>query len=431
MFAETSVILVLVGLVAMVLVYAIAKGALKLNVELSMFVAAIGVAIVGKIFLPFRHIAEGSVTYIDLVLIFFSATIFMNIIKESGGLVYMVKGIVEKLGKVRALVLILLAILMLVPGALTGSGSVTVLVLGSAVAMALGSLGVSKVRIAAIVFILAGLSAVCPPVSVWAMLTCAGTAVPYVGFELLLLIPCAFIGIFTIFVLGYKRTAEPEKLELSGIDPNMKAWRLIVPFFSLAFLIVMPRLSPWGFPTFGLPLTFCIAAVVALLCAPKKISLVKLSQSTIKQLLPLMTTMIVIGVLLQIMSATGVRGLISWAIIALPIPVCVGLLPIFIPLSEGLFGFGGAPIIGIPLVWTLMVVGYQAVPVIAGLSLMWCLGDALPPTAIIARMTNQTVGYKGSYGKFLLTCLAPWILTTAIAMSYIIWSVKFMNWFVW
>lgn len=409
-------------LLAMLIIYIIAKGPLKLNVELSMFVTAVGVAIVGRYFLPFRHIAEGASTYIDLVLIFFAATMFMNIVKESGGLVFMVNGIVRKLGKIRPLVLILLVAVMMIPGALTGAGSVTVLVLGSAVGMALSSLGVSKVRVAATVFLLAGLSAVCPPVSVWAMITCAGTAVPYVGFEKPLLIACLVIGILSIFFLCGKRSAEPEPLEISGIHPKMNFIRLLVPFLVLIFFILMPRLYPYSFPTFGLPLTFSFAALAALLCSPAKINFVKVSQATVKQLLPLMTTMIVIGVLIQVLSATGVRGLISWAIVALPMGICVALLPIIIPISEGLFGFGGAPIFGIPLVWTMNSQNYHVTLVISGLSLLWFLGDALPPTAIIARMTNQTVGYKGSYGKFLQTCIVPWIITTAVAMAYIIWS---------
>ena len=416
-------------LVVLIIVFAIAKGPLKLNTELAMFIATVATALAGKIFLPFRHIAEGSIAYIDLILIFFSATIFMNIIKETGGLTYLVRGIMNSVGKVRPLALILLMIIMFIPGALTGAGSVTVLVVGAVVASALGSMGVSKDRQAAIIFILAGLSAVCPPVSTWAMMTCAGTAVPYVGFEIPLLIPCVVIGLFTVFLLGARRTAEPEELELSGIHPKMSALRVLIPFLVVAALIVIPRIYPYDFPTLGLPLTFIIAALAALICSPGKVNVIEISKSTVKQLLPLMTTMVVIGITLQILAATGVRGLLSWAVIAMPIGVIIATLPILIPLSEGIFGFGGAGILGIPLVWTFNSVGMHATTCIAGLSLLWFLGDALPPTAIIARMVNQTIGYKGSFGKFFLNCLGPWILTTAIGMALIIWSNESWNLF--
>ena len=67
-----------------------------------------------------------------------------------------------RFGNRRAIALILLMFIMLIPGAITGAGSVSVLVSGGAVAMALASMGISKQRIAAIVFLLAGLSAVAP-----------------------------------------------------------------------------------------------------------------------------------------------------------------------------------------------------------------------------------------------------------------------------
>ena len=152
----------------------------------------------------------------------------------------------------------------------------------------------------------------------------------------------------------------------------------------------------------------------------------KVSKETVKQLLPLMATMIVVGVLMQLMAATGVRGLLSWAIVALPINIMIALLPILIPFSEGVFGFGGAGVLGIPLVWTFNSVGMHATTALCGLSLLWMLGDALPPTAIIARMTFKVVGYEGqgTYGKFLKACILPGLLTIICGMVYLIWSTE-------
>ena len=139
--------------------YIIANGRFKLSVELSLFVAGLVAAVTSGNWLPLRHIAEGSTAYIDLALIFFTATLFMNIIKVSGGLDYAVRAIMTRFGKWRAVALIMLMFIMLVPGAITGAGSVSVLVSGGAVAMAMSTMGISRQRIAAIVFILAGLSA--------------------------------------------------------------------------------------------------------------------------------------------------------------------------------------------------------------------------------------------------------------------------------
>ncbi|MCK7481335.1 MAG: hypothetical protein M0C28_32220 [Candidatus Moduliflexus flocculans] len=53
----------------------------------------------------------------------------------------------------------------------------------------------------------------------------------------------------------------------------------------------------------------------------------------------------------QIMTATGVRGLVSFAVISTPLVLLFFLLPVIIPFSEGILTYGAAAIIGIPLIW--------------------------------------------------------------------------------
>ena len=97
MFLTTSLLLLV-----MVIAYVICAKGFKLGVELSLFFSSIAIALAGKIFLELpRHIAEGTTTYMDMVLIFFTATMFMNIIKETGGLTYLVKKIMDKIGKTK------------------------------------------------------------------------------------------------------------------------------------------------------------------------------------------------------------------------------------------------------------------------------------------------------------------------------------------
>ena len=63
--------------------------------------------------------------------------------------------------------------------------------------------------------------------------------------------------------------------------------------------------------------------------------------------------------------------------------------------------WGSAPVIGVPLVLLFNTIGLNPIVALAGMSLIWPLGDALPPTAIIGRLTVNVVGYQGSYGAFL------------------------------
>ncbi len=198
-------------LAVMVATYIVAK-VLKVSTEISMFAAALTGGLAGGVGIPARHIVEGAFTYLDIILIFITATIFMNILKESGGVVFVVRGILRKFFRRKSILFVLLTFLLLLPGALTGAGSVTVLITGGMVAIVLGYMGISKPKTAAIIFILAGLSAAAPPVSLWAMLTAAGVNMPYVGFFLPLLIPCLLLSLITIFILGWRgKTCESGK----------------------------------------------------------------------------------------------------------------------------------------------------------------------------------------------------------------------------
>ena len=251
MFTYTEIIL---GV--MVLVYILAK-IFKISTELSMLAAALAGSLAGGFGIPPRQIAEGSITYLDINLIFITATLFMNILKESGGIAFVVRGILKKFHKNRALLLILLTFLLLVPGALTGAGSVTVLITGGMVAVVLNYMGISKSKTAAIIFIIAGLSAAAPPVSLWAMMTAAGVNMPYVGFFMPLLIPCVVAALITIFLLGWKGedTNIEKALQELPLPPDKMNWfKVILPFFVFLFFIFMGRQWPHSTPIIGLPL---------------------------------------------------------------------------------------------------------------------------------------------------------------------------------
>jgi len=340
----------------------------------------------------------------------------------------MVRGIIRAFYSQRVIALLLLMILILIPGALTGAGSVSILTVGAPSALALGYLGVPKKRVAAILFIIAGLSAAAPPVNIWAMIICAGTAIPYVGFELTLGIPVLILGTFTILFLGWKREhrmpLEEVLRAMPAVPEGMRGWRVLLPFLVFFGLVIASRLFPFSLPILGLPLEFTIAAVVALLVSPKRINILVLSRDTVRLLLPLLATMAIVGALQQVMTVTGVRGLISYAVISTPLVLLYVLLVFLIPVSEGVLTYGAAAIIGIPLVWFLDSIGLHATVVIAGLSLLWPLGDGLPPTALIGRLTVMITDYKESYWSFMRETWVPWIAVTLVGILMVIFSAK-------
>jgi CitMHS family citrate-Mg2+:H+ or citrate-Ca2+:H+ symporter len=163
---------------------------------------------------------------------------------------------------------------------------------------------------------------------------------------------------------------------------------------------------------------------VAFLLSPKKINILALSRDTVKRLLPLLATMAIVGSLQQIMTATGVRGFLSFIVISTPLILLFISLAFIIPISEGVLTYGGAAIIGIPLIWFLDSIGLHATVVMAGLSLLWPLGDGLPPTALIGRLSVMVSDYKESYWTFLRSTWVPWIVITAVGILMVIFSAR-------
>jgi hypothetical protein len=420
MFAHAGLIL---GV--MVTVYVLVRAVLRLSTELSMLAAAIGGAMAAGYWFPARQIAEGSATYLDINLIFITATLFMNLLKESGGVAFVVRAVLKRFHASRVLLLVLMTFLLLVPGALTGAGSVTVLITGGMVAVVLHYMGIPKVKAAAIVFIIAGLSAAAPPVSLWAMMTAAGVNMPYVGFFYPLLIPCVGAALATSFILGWKggRTDIEKALQELPAAPAGMGWlKVLLPFAVFGFLVFAGRQWPHSIPVLGMPLMFACAAATSLAISPVRLDLVRVSRQTVQQLLPLLATLTCVGILVQIMTLTGVRGLLAVTTATLPVTVVDASLFAVLPVSEAVLMWGAAPVIGVPLVLLFNTIGLDPIVALAGMSLIWPLGDGLPPTAIIGRLTVDIAGYEGSYGTFLRATLVPAVFIMIVGTLMVVYS---------
>ena len=142
----------------------------------------------------------------------------------------------------------------------------------------------------------------------------------------------------------------------------------------------------------------------------------------IQQLLPLIGTLTCVGILVHIMTLTGVRGFIAISIVTLPIVVVFSSLFLVLPVSEAVLMWGAAPVLGVPLVLLFNTIGLNPIIALAGMSIIWPLGDALPPTAIIGRLTKDTVGMEESYGQLLKFCIIPALIIMAVGTLMIIFS---------
>jgi len=293
-------------------------------------------------------------------------------------------------------------------------------------------MGFPPERRAAFVFITAILSAAAPPINLWAMLMAAGANMPYVGFNKILFIPVVLTTIFAVFFFGRGTKARPKSEVLANLPAAAKGmnWlRLSLPFALLLLLIFMAQYQPFVIPVIGLPLTFMLCALLVILLDPEHRSLKRwwvVTTNTIETVFPLVATLTSVGVLVNIMALTGVRGLIAINFVTLPIVWIYVTALLFCPLAQGSLSYGSAVILGVPIIFRFNSVGVNVTVVAAALSLMFPLGDCLPPSRIVGRLSIEKVGYKGSYMQFLKAVLVPWLFLAAVALSMLIFTKTFV-----
>lgn len=426
--------LTLILLIVMIVAFVLSSIKLK-SPDISMVVAAVVIAIVGTFMFPdlgnpTRYLVEGLFVNLDLAMLFIAASLFVNIYAHSGAISTITRGIVEKIHN-KWLLMSIMGILMLIPGALTGAGSVSIFVLGGIVDTVLESLGISKKKRTVFIFFFAIMSAAAPPINLWTMLMTAQANMPYVGFTWLLLVPILIASAICIVFIGWG--AEPTDREevlkkIPEKTQGMTWWRILLPVATIVALFLVSLYFPWNIPVLGLPLMFVIAAVVAFLCDPVKATgkqWLGILDGTMEQVFPLVANVLSIGVLQSAMAATGVRGLIGSTCVGLPLVLIYSLILIVGPICQGCFNYGCSVVLGGPLIFMFNTMGMDVTVICAALSLIFPIGDCLPPSRIVGRLACEETGYKESYMGFLKTALVPVLAIGLIAVLMIVKPIWF------
>ena len=314
---------------------------------------------------------------------------------------------------------------MLIPGALTGAGSVSMFVVGGMVATVLRFMGIGEKKIVAFIYVTSMLAAVAPPINLWVMLMCAQANMPYVGFDVPLLVPIVVITIFTVFYLLRGGKPEPKEQilrELPEVPAGMNWFRILTPLVVFIVLLMLSKYAAFSIPTLGIPLIFIISTLVAMAVSPKKSGLMRWYQvltETSEQVFPLLATVISVGVLVNIMTATGVRGLIAITFITLPVMLIYVAAPFVLPLAQGSLSYSSGIILGTPLIFLFNSIGVEVTIV----------GNCLPPSRISGRVAIDVSGYKGSYMSFLGSIIVPCVFMAIVAVLMLIYANK-LSWLI-
>lgn len=411
----------LILFVAMLGVFFAGCFAFKLPVSVSMVASAVAGTLAGGKGIPIRHLVEGTFGYLDTILVIACAMIFMKVIQEIGTLDALSSVIIRRYHKRPALLLIFLMFIIMFPGMITGSSTASVLTAGSIVAPILMLMGIPMVETASIIAMGGLLGMIAPPVNIPAMIIGGGIDMPYVGFEIPLLLLTLPLAVFTVLYFGLKYAKnldyEVLKEKIDFQTAKLYGIKIYFPVLAVLLLMVLSKLLPKTFG-WGMPLIFITGSLIGLSCG-KRINVYETVKAAINSALPVLGILMGVGMFIQVMTLTGVRGFIVVNSLSLP-PVLLYLgIAITVPLFGAVSSFGASSVLGVPFLLALL--GKDQIITASALSLIASLGDMMPPTALAGIFAAQIVGLD-DYSKVLKKCIIPSVILIIYALLFIIFS---------
>ena len=371
---------------------------LKMPVGITMVLASIGAMMVGGFGLPFRHLGEGGMYFLNLMAQIVTGMFFVKVMEASGALNAIARTTCAKTARHPYLLLAILAVFVMFPAMLTGSTPVSVLTTGVLVYQTLLRTGMPKLEIAAIISMaaLAGQSA--PPVNVMIMIICTSTFMPYEGFTLPLVVMTFPQAILSAWYFGRKyvktdvllKMAEEDR-EAGNLVEGWQLFKIFIPFMVLVIMMVVPIVAPFAVPDPNIPFMFVVCAIVSMFTGVKKINFFKTSLDTVDSGLGVLCLFVGMGILVHVMSLTGAKGLFATTVVALPLWALYISTAFGPPLLGGpVVPFGVSAILGPPLV--LAFAAKNSIIVTSAISMLLSLGCLVPPTALSSLFAGEIVG---------------------------------------
>src|SRR5882672_6013972 len=293
---------------------------LRAPLPLSFIVVAAVAALIGDFGIPFRHLVEGGFGFINLVLALFAGAFFGHMMRASGAAEAAAAGIVRLSGDRRLLLLTLAALPLFVVGMFVGLSGVAVLAAGVVAVPALRQSGFDDATMAAFIAVMATAGMIAPPMNVPAMLIADGVNMPWTNVSKALLalsLPLAAAALVW-FTWGCGPSGDGSTKQPALPATNVNEGSAAACLRGLAPLIVIVAIwvSVRAFPTLIIdpasPLILVIGGLVALPMMSRE-KLGKAMMATFSGVpLLLAAVLVTVGVMVQIMTLTGVRG---WLVI--------------------------------------------------------------------------------------------------------------------
>jgi len=193
--------------------------------------------------------------------------------------------------------------------------------------------------------------------------------------------------------------------------------RLFAPILLVVALMVLGKIVPQYFGL-GLPLVFLLGAALACVMG-KRFNPVVAAKAAVNDALPVLGILAGVGMFIQVMTLTGVRGFIVVNALSVPPVMLYAAIAITIPLFGAVSSFGASSVLGVPFLLALL--GKDQIMTAAALSLIASLGDFMPPTALSAIFAAQVVGID-KYSRVLKRLIIPSLVIIAWSLVFIVYS---------
>lgn len=406
-------------LLGMLATFAISIFKLKVPAGISLMLAAVVGALIGGEGLPVRHLVEGGFGFLEAILIIATAMIFMKVMEATGALASINAGILKTFYRWPTLLLIVIVIFVMFPGMLTGLSSTCILTTGALVAPVLLAMGMPKLAVGSLIAMAAIFGEVAPPISIPVMIIGGGVDMPYIGFAKPLLLVSFPAAVFTAVFYRYRYIKSFDIDEvLSRLSTTVFHKFGIKLFLPLVFVVVylVGEISFHDyFPHLGVPLIFMIGALMGIFSG-EKFNFLDISRQALRNAMPVMAILVGVGMFLQILTLTGVRGYLAVKALYLPneIKYMAALLMPFMGSA-----YASASVIGVPLVYVFL--GKNVLTVTAVLVVMASLGDLMPPPSLLCAYAAQIVKEKNHF-KILRQSAIPIAVTMLFGLLILIFS---------
>jgi len=418
----------LIIFIAMLAVFAVGVMRLRLPAGVSLVIASMVGALAAGEGLPVRHFVEGAFAFFDPILIIAVGMIFMEAMARNGVLAGISVAILKTFHRWPTVMILAIALFVMLPGMLTGLSTMCILTTGALAMPVLIAMGMPRIAVGSLMVILSVCGAVAPPICLPAMIIGGGADMPYIGLAkplLLVSIPVAVAAALPYRFRYLKKIDVDEvlsKLAFAG-TARREALDFLPIVFVIAYMFGETMLSR-HLPHLGIPLIFAIGILMSgaiSLIRGRRAEILGASGEGIRKALPVMAILIGVGVFLQTLTLTGIRGYLTTTAFFLPNALKYGIALLMPFLGSA---FGAASIIGVPLLY--MFIGRNELVVTASLVMMASVGDVMPPPSLLCAYAAQMLGERNHF-KLLRQSVPIIVFAMVWALLMLIYAKEIAN----